>query len=245
MDKINFVILFILLSFFSNAQSGVGIFAGPQMTFFQPENTSNYNQEYYKFRNPQLDYNIGIFGTLNLKNNWLLDINIGTNSKTYLLDNYYTPLPGTSSDEKYNQSISGTFLGVSIMRIISSPKWQFYPFVSLEYILNSYSEFGWSYNVSESTNDTFITNPNATNHLGYSYNSFGLKGGIVLHNQKILKRFMLRLSYAYEFSQLPSDYYNIDAQLGNNSFNSTIKWQGHFSYINFDLMFYIKRWGGA
>src|SRR5580693_4592145 len=108
MRKIFIGVFCFFLSGVSYSQTGIGIFAGPQMTFFQPDNTTNYNQEYYKFHNPQLDYNLGVFGWLKLKNDWLLSISIGSNSKTYMLDNYYLPLPGVSWDEQYSQTISGT-----------------------------------------------------------------------------------------------------------------------------------------
>ena len=244
MHRVTFFALFLFPAFFSNAQTDIGIFAGPQMTFFQPDKTTNYNQKYYKFNNPQSDYNLGVFGWFHLKKGWLLDLNIGANSKTYVMDNYNLSLPGVSWDDQFNQSITSWVFSFGAMKKLSLKRWEFYPSVSVSYTLNSYAEYGYGYNasISKSNHDTFVYNSSMTNHIGYNYNSFGIGGGIVLHHQKTLKRFMLKIGYTYEFAQLPPDEYSIQAQSGSNSFNSSVKWQGHFSYINFDLMFYIKKW---
>ncbi len=234
MRKNFIVILMLFLASLAYAQTGIGVFAGPQMTFFQPDNTTNYRREYNKFSNPQQDYNMGVFGWLKLKNDWLLNFNIGFNTKTYLLDNKYPLYPGYTGEEGYGQGLSGDIYNIGVMKRLPYKKWEFYPFISLSYILNQY--------LGNTVSINSDTNPYANSNINFNYNSFGLEGGIVLHNQKKLKRFMLKINYTYEIAQLPSTYDKIGAVYGPYAYFSTVKWQGHFSYINFDLMFYIKRW---
>ena len=238
------LILFICIFQFCFAQTGIGIFAGPQLTFFQPKNTVGYDSHYYEFVNPQVDIHGGIFGTIALKNSWYLGLDIGSNSKTYAFENYRIPFQGVSFDEIYSERITDWEFKLEVSKHFSYHQWKLDPFLSILYTLNSYDAFGITQNASISENkDSFDYTPAGSFHGNYSYNSFGLGGGIVIGNESIfkqkLKRFRLKISYSTEFAILPQDYYSIQSNQGSNQFNQTVKWQGQFSYINFDLMFYI------
>jgi len=242
MHKRLILLSYILSVSVCKAQQGAGIFAGPQITFFNPDNTVNFNKNYFRYNNTQPDIRAGIFGIINLRNDWYLNCDFSTGTKTFMFENYTIHFRDGSIDEGFAQTYSDYTVKVGVSKLINLKKLELYPFVFLSYTLNSYYGISFTDNGSISKdNDTLNYDPESKFNINDHYNSFGLGGGLTLRHKKILKRFALRIGYSYEFAFIPPSYYTIKAQQGSDAIDQSATMEGRFSFINFDVMFNILK----
>ena len=237
-------IVFIWLStcFYCKAQQGAGVFASPQMTFFNSYKTVNLDKNYFLFDNPQADVRAGIFGCAGLKNDWFLNFVVSAGSKTFKLENFTKDIFYPSIEAGIAQTISDYQLEICISKRILMRNWDFYPFTAISYSFNSFSEISNAgYTSKNSSSDTLTYNPEKSFRLGDNYSSIGLGVGATIGNRQFLKRFRFRVRYSFEFTLLPPEYYSIKAAQGSDSIDQIAKLEGQFSYLNFDIMFYILK----